>query len=862
MALVRVLILAALSSLFAAAADPHFFETKIRPVLAKNCFSCHTQSKMGGLEMDSREALMRGGKSGPAVKPGDPEGSLLIRAIKQADEKLKMPPSGKLPETEIEALAIWIKDGAEWPDHKAVKAAGYRITPEQRAWWSFQPIKKPVPPSIKNKAWPRTPIDQFLLSRLESKSLRPAPAADRRTLIRRAYYDLIGLPPTHAEVQAFESDKSPDAFSRVVDRLLGSPHYGERWGRHWLDVARYADERMNSTADEPIPNAWRYRDWVVSALNADMPYDMFLKAQIAGDQMPNHEKYAGGLGFFALSPEQQDDRVDALTRGVMSLTVACAQCHDHKFDPIPTKDYYSLLGVFRNTKTDQYPLASPKTVEEYKARKNAVEIQEKKLNEFLNAEAEQLGEILANQAAAYLNAVRSNTRPATLDEETYARLKTYLETPKFEHPFLNNWNRPDFDTAAFQSKLLKVLARRQEIERENMIVLGGKDDGRTVRVIEVKSLERDDYFLWRDFFNATRVIKAESGVFYYEDKKLDRWLAAPWKAHADGLRAELDSRKKALPEMYPYYQVISDVDKPKNIRVEIRGSRDNLGDEVPRQFPEILTQGERKAFTKGAGRLELAEAVASPTNPLTARNIVNRIWMIRFGRPIVATPGNFGQLGEKPTHPDLLDYLAARLIEQGWSLKGLHREMLLSSAYQVSAKSIEPNQTQDPDNSLVWHWSRRRLDVEPLRDTLLSLTGELDTRQGGEPFKLTDSNVKRRTLYASVSRRKLDGTLSLFDFPNPVATSEQRIQTATPLQQLFFLNSEFIQERAKTLASRVEVLGADDNSRIQAAYRIILQREALPDEIKLGVTYLKSDGGSWPRYVQALLSSNELLFIN
>jgi hypothetical protein len=314
--------------------------------------------------------------------------------------------------------------------------------------------------------------------------------------------------------------------------------------------------------------------------------------------------------------------------------------------------------------------------------------------------------------------------------------------------------------------------------------------------------------------------------------------------------------------MYPFLQTISDVKDPKNIRVEIRGNRENLGDEVPRHFLTILSEGEPKPFTKGSGRLELAEAVASPSNPLTARVIVNRIWMLHFGGALVATPSNFGQLGEKPVNPELLDYLAARLMEQGWSMKALHREILLSSAYQLSSERIEPNMTKDPNNMLVWHWSRRRLDVEPLRDTLLYLSGELKEDSGGAPGRLTDPDFKKRTIYGSVSRRKLDGTLALFDFPNPVATSEQRIQTATPLQQLFFLNSEFIQERAKALAARVAPLGDDDKARIRSAYRLLYQREAAAQEIKLGLEYLESAGSTWPRYAQALLASNELLFVN
>ena len=852
------------------AASAEFFEMKVRPLLAQNCFACHTQSKMGGLALTSREELLKGGKSGPAVKAGDPDQSLLIQAIRHSHDKLKMPPAGKMADAEIELLAKWVKDGAVWPEHKAApKAAGYQITPEQRAWWSFQPVRKPAPPAVKDAAWPKTDIDRFLLAAMESKGVKPVPAADRRTLLRRVSYDLTGLPPTQDEVREFLADKSPGAYAKVVDRLLASKRYGERWARHWLDVARYADEKYSSTEDAPYPNAWRYRDWVVQAFNDDMPYDKFLKAQIAGDVFdPAHkERYMAGLGFFSLSPEQQDDRVDALSRGLLGLTVACAQCHDHKFDPIPTKDYYSLLSIFRNTKLDNYPLVPPATVEDYNKRKEAADAQKKKLDEYLDQQASQLAEILAAQSARYLAAVRQPSSPvepagSSLDAETLERLKTYLAQEKLEHPFLKDWKSASFDTTAFQAKLLAVYADKKRIDRENMIALGGKTDDRSVRVVEVKSLPRDDYFLWRDFLQASRVGKAESGVFYYRDAKLDRWLSPAYLNFANELRAEQERLKKAVPEMYPYLQIVSDAEKLRNFRVEIKGNRDNLGDEVPRQFLAILTDGERKPFTKGSGRLELAEAIASDKNPLTARVMVNRVWMTHFGRGLVLSASNFGQLGEKPTNPALLDYLAARFMEQGWSLKSLHREIVTSAAYQLSAHAAEPNFSKDPDNTLVWHWARRRLDVEPLRDTLLHLSGELDETVGGKPEKISEAASRRRTIYGSVSRRKLDGTLALFDFPNPVATTEQRIQTATPLQQLFFLNSEFIQSRAKALSARVAPLGDDDAARIRAAYRILFQREAAKEELKLGLDYLKSPGATWPRYAQALLSANELLFVN
>ncbi len=853
------------ASFLSAGDGDEYFEMKVRPLLAKNCLGCHAQSKMGGLSLTSREDALRGGKSGPAVKAGDPDQSLLIQAIRHTNGNLKMPPSGKLPEAEIELLAKWVKDGAAWPAHKAeVKAPGYKITAEQRAWWSFRPVHKPALPAVEDKAWSKTGIDRFLLAAMEREGVKPVAAASRRTLLRRVSFDLTGLPPTEAEVNAFTADKSPDAYAKVVDRLLASPRYGERWGRHWLDVARYADEKYSSTEDAPYPNAWRYRDWVIQAMNADMPYDRFVKAQIAGDLFdPQHkERYIGGLGFFSLSPEQQDDRVDALSRGLLGLTVACAQCHDHKFDPIPTKDYYSLMGVFRSTKLDTYPLAPAAEVKEYERRKSASDEQKKKLDEYLDGQASQLALILATRAAQYMEAARSGAADASLDTETLERLKTYLNQPKHEHPFLKDWKSASFDTAAFQAKVTGVFEEKRRIDRENMIALGGKNDDTSVRVIEVKSLARDDFYLWRDFFQPARVGKADSGVFYFKDAKIDRWLAPAYLGYANQLRAEAERLKKAIPEMYPFYQTVSDEEKPKDIRVEIKGNRDNLGEVAPRRFLSILCDGEPPPFTKGSGRLELAEAIASSSNPLTARVMVNRVWLEHFGRGLVGSPSNFGQLGEKPTHPELLDYLAARLMEQGWSLKALHREIVTSAAYQLSSHTVEPNMTKDPGNIMVWHWARRRLDAEPLRDTLLYVAGDLDETVGGKPEKLSDASSRRRTVYGSVSRRKLDGTLALFDFPNPVATTEQRIQTATPLQQLFFLNSEFIQQRARSLAARVEAASPDEAGRIRAAYRILFQREAAKDEIQLGLNYLKSPGGTWPRYAQALMGSNELLFVN
>jgi len=808
-------------------------ESQVRPLLAKNCFSCHAATRMGGLEMASREALLKGGNSGPAIIPGDPDHSLLIQAVRYTHARLKMPPTGKLSDADIAILANWIQEGAPW-------------TEANSQYWAFQSIRKPA-----------GAIDSLILAKLKAKGLKPAPPADKRTLIRRVTYDLTGLPPSPEEIDAFLQDSSPQAFAKVVDRLLGSPRYGERWGRHWLDVARYSDDKLNSTMDEPVPNAFRYRDWVIQAFNNDLPYDLFVKAQIAGDALPNSEKYVAGLGFYALRPEFQDDRVDATTRGFLALTVACAQCHDHKYDPIPTKDYYSLLGVFTSTKDSEYPLASQDVVDEYKRRKKRVEEQEAAIKEYIQAQSTALGEILAAKTAQYLRAARGQTSPDGLDGETLERWTAYLKQSPKEHPCLKDWESASDD--AFQSLVLQVIKDKKAVDEKNLILLGGNKDRRSLSQADLVSLERDKYFLWRDLFSEQRgnlSFTFKGGVLYYGDKAIDRFLHGEWKGHLDSLRNELDARKKALPDQYPFLNIIADTPKPKNERIQIKGSRDNLGEEAPRRFLTALCKGDPQPFTKGSGRLDLAEAIASADNPLTARVMVNRIWQHHFGQGIVRTPSNFGQLGERPDHPELLDYLAARFLENGWSPKKLHREILLSAAYARSTAYEDKNFTADPENRLYWRANRRRLDVEEMRDAVLLVSGALDLTPGGPPAKLTDDN-RRRAVYGFVSRRKLDPLLALFDFPNPTATAEQRIGTNVPIQRLFFLNSGFILQQAETLAKRVESEPTLD-AKVRRLYRLVYGRAPAPAELQLGRAF----SGTLPEYAQVLLGSNEFLFVD
>ena len=877
-------------ALWLRAAEPvDFFEMRVRPVLANNCFACHTTSHLGGLEVNSREALLKGGNSGPAIVPGKPDESILIQAVSHTHARLKMPPGGKLKEQEIEDLRTWITNGAVWPETKIAAPPGktYVITPEQRAFWSFQPVRKQTPPAVGNKAWPKGSIDFFVLARLEAKGLQPMRPADKRTLIRRATFDLIGLPPAPEDVDAFLRDNSPDAFRKVVDRLLASPHYGERWGRYWLDIARYSDDKLNSTNDDPYPNSFRYRDWVIQAFNDDMPYNLFVKAQIAGDllERPDKEKMAAGLGFYGMSPEFQDDRVDATTRGFLGLTVGCATCHDHKFDPIPTKDYYSLLGVFESTKSYDYPLAPADTVEAFEKQKKKVTDKEKEIKDFLDAQGLQLAEIYAAQSAKYLMAARrvmgtakedvfAAARPEHLDPETLERLVRYLRVTAKEHAFLKRWDElassgsdAELERVAveFQALLLNVNREKKSIDEKNLIRLGGSTDREVLSGADLLSLARDQYILWRDFFGDSRIgepYKMDSGVFRYADKKIERFLAGEWRAHLDNLRTDLELAKKAMPPQYPFLHAIKDTDKPANVRVRIRGSADNLGEEAPRRFLQILSNADPQPFRKGSGRLELAEAITDPKNPLTARVLVNRIWQHHFGFGIVRTPSNFGQMGERPTHPELLDYLATRLVENHWSIKSLHREMMLSATYMLSAANSEKNFGIDPENRLLWRANRRRLDIEAMRDSLLYAAGELDLKVGGEAVPLTAEKNNRRTIYGFVSRRRLDRTLALFDFPNPNNTSEARMSTNTPVQRMFFMNSGLVMHEADALSNRLAKDAGPDTVKIRRAYRLLFGRDPEPAEIELGTEFLKAGSKAWPRYAQVLLSSNEFYFVN
>jgi mono/diheme cytochrome c family protein len=905
------------------AGTPEYFEASVRPVLAANCYDCHTDEKMGGLRLDSREGLLKGGRTGPAIVAGDPDKSLLIQAVRQTRETLKMPKGGRLKPAEIDALAEWVKAGAPWPavaptstaaspDKPAPATAtpatpGYVIKPEQRAFWSFQPIHATPAPAVSHTSWPKSDIDRYVLARLERAGLAPVRAADKRTLLRRATLDLIGLPPTADEIEAFEKDDTPDAFAKVVDRLLASPHYGETWGRLWLDVARYGEDDYRSLDPErrgynPYPNAYLYRDWVIKAFNDDLPYDQFVKAQLAGDltgDPATRARTLPALGFLGLGPwyydngaveitraDERHDRVDVVSRGFLGLTVGCARCHDHKYDPIPTRDYYSLAGVFLNTSYHEYPLVPKSVVDEFTLQDKQIEKKEKLLAEFTRIESTQLAETLALQASKYMAAAwkvlgepkEEMTRivdAGKLDYELFDRWLKFLAKPPRFYPYLTKWqamikgggSAAEAKTLAeeFQTLLLEVMFDRKEIKEENDIIAAkalpgtkkkepGKlpsdfvtnDDFCPGCGLSLKSLPVERNNLWTDVFQrdlqegfdpAQASERIKPGLLAFRGWGLERQLSADRRRHVESLRADIAALRKAQPPKFAFVHGVADVEQPVDLRVSRRGSPYNLGDVEPRHFLSVLSDGDPVPFTKGSGRQELADAILR--QPISMRVIVNRIWKGHFGTGLVDTPSNFGIAGERPTNPELLEYLAQRFVDQKLSIKQLHRDIMLSAVYQLSTDHAAANFEKDAGNRWYWRAERHRMTAEQIRDSLLFVSGSLDAKAGGPSTPLSPS-FSRRTIYGKVSRYKLDDYLQLFDFPSPNLSAERRFVTTVPLQRLFFMNSDFMQQQGELIARQVAP-EPNNAARIQKAYRLIFGRAASDAEIKTGLAFLASE---------------------
>ncbi|MBL8228736.1 MAG: PSD1 domain-containing protein [Bryobacterales bacterium] len=812
------------------AAGDQFFEEKVRPVLEENCAVCHGATAASGLRVTSRDALLKGGSNGAAIVPGEPGKSLLLAAVEHTHAKLKMPPGRKLSDSQISVLRTWIQAGAPWPAVSPAPAP----TAQPKQLWSLAPLRKPSTLTLDEIAGP--PRGRVV---------------DARQLLRRLSIDLTGLPPS------FDAP-----YTDAVNRLLESPHYGEKWARHWLDVARYGEDDVRGLGRADYPNAWRYRDWVVQAFNEDLPYDQFIRLQIAADLLsrPGKDDRAA-LGLFGLGPwyysnapppearaDERHDRVDVLTRGFLGLTAGCARCHDHKFDPISTRDYYALAQVFARTQYTEYPLADPAAVAKWDRDKQHIDELEKNIKEFLLNQGKQLSVILARETARYLKAIRDAgdkpkwkklARKQGLDADTLARWKKYLDRPQHEHPFLKDWRS---NPEAVQDAVMRVIALKAEVDEDNEAAIAPtrpKRNAPKTRLpngfetydefcpgcnVVARAMDRDHYMLWNDLFRTAE--KKGGGVLFYGSEEIERFLQGEWKSHLDRMRRELAERKRALPEQYPYLHAIADRSEPKVLRIHLRGNAYNLGDEAPQRFLEVCGG---QALDEGSGRAQLAQIIAQ--SPLAARVAVNRIWGHLIGEYLVSTPSNFGAMGARPGNPELLEELAARFAEGGYSVKKLIREIVLSRAYQ---------QRPGP----------RRLDAESVRDAMLAVSGMLDSKTGGPSVDLAKDR-NRRSIYGRVSRFQLDDSLVLFDFPSPSITNEKRVVTHVPLQQLYFLNSDFVAGVAATLAKSKDVA---------VIYRKLFRREPTNEELAIAREFLNK--GELAEYAQVLLISNEFYFVD
>lgn len=889
-------------------AETEFFEKKIRPILIENCYKCHSaqsEKVKGGLLLDSREGLLKGGDSGPAITAGDPDHSLLIKAVRYGDEKLQMPPKNKkLSEEQIADLVAWVKIGAPDPRSQSKPPANSQRAAEKH--WAFRPVHQSAIPAVKDQSWAQSPIDALVLAKLEAKGMTPSPLADKRTLIRRVSYDLSGLPPTPREVADFLEDESADAFTRVVDRLLDSPRFGERWARHWLDVARYSDTKGYVFEEERrFPYSYTYRDYVIQAFNDDLPYDQFVVQQIAADRLPLGEdkRPLAALGFLTLGrrflnnqSDIIDDRIDVVTRGFMGLTVACARCHDHKYDPIPTKDYYSLYGVFASSsEPKEEPLlgTSPnaKTYQDYLAerKKRQAELETfrtTKEKEAFTQLRQKTGEyLLAAYDARHLSdpskgegfARERKLNPGTL-QRWMARLDKWR---KEENAIFAPWfafeklGTNEFAAKARDLTFGLILDSNSTNKLNSLVALAfaGEPPASMKEVSErYGKLFADVTKRWQEIIESEKKISLGSAkedqppsgfsdpilesirqILFGSDSPANlpasevmRLFDVPTAQRVRALKRKVDELDATHPGAPPRAMALVDNPTPTNPHVFVRGNPNNPGPEVPRQFLSLLAGLKREPFKNGSGRLELARAIASRDNPLTARVMVNRVWLNLFGVGLVRTPSDFGVRCEEPAEPELLDYLAWRFMNEGWSIKKLVRALVCSSVYQQSSDNNPRYSQIDPSNLLLWRTSRRRMDLEAMRDSLLSVSGQIDFHSGGravdivaEPFSL------RRTVYGFVERQNLPGMFRTFDFANPDTTSPQRFSTTVPQQALFMLNSPFVVEQAKHFVSRPEFVSQkNDEDRVNALYQWAYQRSPIPDEIKIARKFIQSQSTS------------------
>lgn len=1021
--------------MFGQAPGAAFFETNVRPILIQKCLGCHaatSQPIMGGLRLDTREAMLKGGSRGAAVVPGNAGESLLMKVVMHTAGALKMPPGPKLKDPELAMLAQWVEMGAPWGD------APLAMPTKAAKFWAFVPPAKGTLPEVKDKAWVKTPVDQFVLAGLEAKGLTPAKTADKRTLLRRVTYDLTGLPPTPQEVDAFLKDNSADAYAKVVDRLLASPRYGERWGRHWLDVARYAD---SNGLDENLvyKNAFRYRDYVIAAFNKDKPYDLFLKEQLAGDLMPEtkdlkeqFERWTA-TGFLSLGakmlaeddPKKMqmdivDEQLDTTARTFMGLTVGCARCHDHKFDPIPTADYYALAGVFKSSKTmehynvvakwHEYVLAPKEDRERLAAHEAKIEAKGKEISKLTGAENQTIKDAAWRKIGAYLQAsrrmaehaqiqvaaVETATNAVVTEASAWAQgnVAKTLERKKentakgAKGPYFAEYTVTVPKAGLYQLDLLSqergngtqdlyvngVWERRGDPAVQNREASPETDGWRYVAMVELKAgantikLEHARRFPFFDKLmltpntlpvapQTTVQIAREFGInpsileqlddffdrskgapsspfFEWEtltDKTKEKALAAryeaqfaaaageagktdaalkpvrafleekfgPFRAPSDArryypeaavaklkvLEAEKSALEKETPD-FPRAMGVTENSKIEDIPIHIRGSHWTQGpNPIPRHVLTALTSATAKPMPADqSGRLQLAEWMTDPQHPLTGRVMANRIWRWHFGRGIVPTVDNFGRLGEKPTNQALLDWLAVEFVERGWSMKSMHRLLLLSNVYQQSSENNAKANEVDPENVLLWRMPRRRLEAEAIRDGIMSASGALTYEAPGSILTYKDrqyvANTSRggtvdydrpiRSVYVPVLRSSMYDVFSAFDLPDPTTPNGDRDSSVVAPQALFMLNSSVMLNHSKIMAESLLKKSVADSERVADAYQRALSRPPTPGEVDTALSFLEKmrrewkgdEAKAWQSLMKSLLASSEMIYLN
>ncbi len=891
-----------------------FFENKIRPIFANHCLECHSAEKgktKGGLSMDSREEVLKGGESGPGLKPKDVKGSTLIKAVTWEDD-LQMPPKKKLSAEQIEDLKKWVAMGAPDPREPSKTAA----KADKKAHWAFQPIPKVTPPTPKNAAWCNNAIDKFVLAKLEEKGMLPAPQADKEALLRRVFYDLIGLPPSPLQIEQFVRDPNPDeAYAKVIDQLLASPAYGERWGRHWLDTARYSDTTGDTTnqadriTDYKYPYAWTYREWVINAVNRDMPYDQFLMQQLAADKLPNNPKEnLAALGLltvgqrFAQKDDIINDRIDVIGRGLLGLTVACARCHDHKFDPVTAADYYALRGIFLSSaEPKEGPLIAgdPNSPSFLKFQQEVAQMEQKAYAAFFKLQREYSDKFRKNAANAFTAGMltRANATPEEMKEGNELQTKFKLET--FNGRVIGSSRLRPFDEV--YGPFVKLVTT--ETNRESVLssMIEGRDktpynpeviaflksqkslpsDLKAVSELVGKLFDQMEPRVashYTAFTDPTKDIPSspdkaamELAVFPLRlvpaaELTLERLIEEGNKMPTTTLRGQLEKTggiaqinnfKTTFKGGPVRAMVLEDLPQAQDSPLFVRGNAPKKGDQVrtvPRRFLEALSEGGKpQPFKLGSGRLELAQSIASKNNPLTARVMVNRVWMHHFGEGLVRTPDDLGNQAGKPSHPELLDFLANWFMEDfgaakpAWSVKSLHKAIMLSKIYRQSSntafkKGTTNYEETDPSNSLLWRANVRRLDFEAFRDSLISMGGLMDHSLGGHSFNITqEPYIFRRSVYAYIDRADMPDLLMQFDMSNPDQPNSRRTSTIVPQQALFLMNSSFVAAVVQNIVKRPEIIqgvrdGADRG--INAVYRVVLQRLPTPVERQRAIKFL------------------------